>query len=576
MANDSMYSIVGSRDTALHPSPYKTFTQTFSPHQLKDLFRWCEFLFYNSPHIIAALRKFGEYPVTSITYDTSNEHVRSQHKNLLEKTVKARALLIEATLDKYVYGNGFITMYQPFLRFLECPKCKSTTNIKNVSYALKLDHLKFAYECPNCKSKVSVGRKGVKDIKLVLASGIHFIRWNPKQIDIEHNEITGESIYYYTIPSDMVQRVRQGHKSVIDTLPWGFLESIKQRKKFKFAKDAVFHLKIGCPAGVNPQWGLPPLLSVLSLFHYTAILRKANEAIALDHLLPLRVLHPAQSSGAGDPITQMNLSKWQDSMKGNVKKWREDPLRIMYAPVPVGMTQIGGQGRALLTLGEIQEAEKSIVAALGIPLEFIYGGLTGSGMEATLRLIENQLETHINDLLDLLQWVDDKCANFLGWEKIKVGMTKFRMTDDQNTKQMMYQMWASGRAGQGAKVLSDQTIADLYNIDLHAEKKKIEQEALDEVRNQEEMATKVEQLKNNLAQRVKADAQGGSSPMGYNQQQIIAYADQLVSQLQSADAGQQRSVLYRLQTEDFVLYSVVIQRLKAMRNASKGAEGQGA
>jgi len=42
-----------------HSNPYYTYSQLYAPKRLKELFKMCEYLFYNSPHIFAALRKFG-------------------------------------------------------------------------------------------------------------------------------------------------------------------------------------------------------------------------------------------------------------------------------------------------------------------------------------------------------------------------------------------------------------------------------------------------------------------------------------------------------------------------------------
>ncbi len=562
-------SMLSNRTVGTHPNPYYNFSQSFTPRRLKDLFKWCEYLFYNSPHIYAALRKFGEYPITDITYETTNDTLKTKHKYLLEKVLHAREMLVQATLDKYVYGNAFISMYQPFIRYLKCPRCGSQTNIEYMNYKFNVRKLTFTYDCDDCKHSVTATESDIVDKKLMFSRKVNFIRWDPKLIDIDYNDITNTSTYYYTIPQAIIYRVNSGHKSLIDTLPLGFLRALKANKKFKFAPGAIFHMKVGGPAGISPQWGLPPLLSVMNLFHYTAILRKANEAIALDHLVPFRVIHPAAASSNGDPTMALSMTKWQESMQYHMKQWRMDNLHIMYSPVPMGMTQVGGQGRALLTLGEVQEAEKNIVAALGIPIEFLYGGLTGTGMEATLRLIENQLETHINDLLDFLQWIDDKCANFLGWDKIPVGMTKFTMVDDHDTKQVIFQLWMQGQQG-GTKVISDKTIADMYDIDLTVEEDNIKQETLDRIRAEQDMRHEVEDLQNSMAEQVRMEAQsGGPGPMGYNQQQIIAQADGIVQQLSQVDEGTRRSMLHQLQTEDQVMYAVVIQRWEQQQTSMK-------
>jgi len=567
-------TLVSDRNAGAHPNPYYTYSQIYSPKRLKELFKWCEYLFYNSAHIYSALRKFGEYPITEVTYDTTNQAVKEKHKYLLEKVIRARELLIKATLDKYVYGNAFISMYQPFIRYLKCPHCQTMTNIQNLNYKFNVSKTSFAYTCGSCKGIAQTDSTGVIDKKLTLSRKVNFIRWDPKLMDIDHNPMTGESSYYYTIPQDVIQRVNSGHKTLIDTLPMGFLKAIKEGKKFKFVPGAIFHMKVGGPAGINPQWGLPPLISTLQLFHYAAILRKSNEAISMDYLVPLRVLHPAQSSQQADPVTAISLRKWTENMSSNIKQWRRDPLHIMYAPIPVGMTQIGGTGRSLLTLGEVQEAEKGIVAALGIPIEFLYGGLTQSGMEATLRLIENQLETHINDLKDLLQWVDDKCAQFLGWNKIEVGLKKFKMVDDQKKQDALFQIWAQGKQT-GEPLLSDTSIAEAYDFDTKKEQEILKQEALDKLRRQQEMQIAVQKAQNNMAQQVQLEAQQSAGGVQYDQQRIISEADSIVQQVMALDPGTRRSRLHQLQVEDLVMYAVVVQRLEQQQtNMAQQAKTQ--
>jgi hypothetical protein len=993
-----------------HPNPYYNYSQIYSPKRLKELFKWCEYLFYNSAHIYSALRKFGEYPITEVIYETTNKALKDKHKNLLERVIRARELLIKATLDKYVYGNAFISMYQPFIRYLKCTKCQTLTNVQNINYKFSVRQVSFSYTCPACKADVTASREGIIDRKLMLSRKVNFIRWDPKLMDIDHNPMTGDSVYYWTIPQDLMQGVNSGHKTLIDTLPLGVLQAIKEGKKFKFAQDAIFHMKIGGPAGISPQWGLPPLISTLQLFHYTAILRKANEcvspealietpegliraddvrvgnlvrgcsgawcsvtdknyrpareeevgirvtiagmrglgqvyspkhpiltlqhlnpdnkqqireasgstygkhygqgkrppgkileyphlyeetycpaeqlsvgdyalyprmlpvepqivdvakytglaatdnyvygmccqetaeafekvengegvehntsgktakrifkqdntpkrfpakipmtsdlayilgwyagdgscnkssvifslgtddnawplcqaikrvfdlpvhsnmntegnlntiticnvvirklikgmisggarekrapieilngpndvklaylkglweadgylrenrgvlatsslnqaydvyrlllhlgcianirslwnpislivkgedyrlirngrhypvsingpskerlaalwegkedipevktgksgfiwknyyavrvckleevredtyidfkvakeetfsvagicshnSIALDFLTPYRILHPAQASGNADPVVQISLAKWKDEMSDHIKQWRRDPLHIMFSPIPIGMVQVGGQGRALLTLGEVQEAEKNIVAALGIPMEFLYGGLTKGGMEATLRLIENQLETHVNDLKDLLQWADDKCAQFLGWEKIPVSLTKFRMVDDYERQGTLFQIWSQGKQT-GTEIVSDQTLEQTLDLDHKREQDQIKQEKLDTIRRQQEMEIEIRKLQDNMATRVQLEAQQG--PQSYNQQQIIAQADDIVQQFLNLDPGTRRSKLHQLQVEDLVMYSVVIQRLEQQQTS---------
>jgi len=380
--------------------------------------------------------------------------------------------------------------------------------------------------------------------------------------------MTGESIYYYDIPQDVILRVNEGHKTLIDTLPMGFLKAIQKHKPFRFAPNVVFHMKMGGPAGINPQWGLPPLITALQLFHFTAILRKANEAIALDYLTPFRLVHPAQQSSVADPLQQISLGKWQSEMERNFKKWRKDPLHMMWSPIPMGMTQVGGNGRALMTLAEIESAEKSIVSAMGVPIEFLYGGLSKNGMETTLRLVENQLETHINDLKDLLQWVDNSCSKFLGWQKIPVGMTKFKMMDDVNRQNILMQLWQQGKES-GQPIISDTLIAEINDIDPKKEEERIKQETLNGMRRNRDIQNEVDKFQQSMALQAQQEAAVG--PAQYDQQQVIGQADQIVEQLMQMPEGERKSQLHELQTSDYILYSVVIQRLEQQQTSATQA-----
>lgn len=560
MASDSTIpdSMTAFDRAASHPNPAFDFLTGFVPRKLKDLFKWCEYLLYNSAHVYAALRKFGELVVTDIEYGTSNEALRRSYRKLFDRTLKIKSALLMASLDKHVYGNHFTSLYKPFIRNLKCPSCAQSVAIQHVDYKFDLKKLAFTYFCDGCKKTVT---GEVVDRKILAPSKIHIIRWDPKLMDIDYNPITGESVYYYNIPQDVKDQVKAGSKHLINSMPMEFLENIRDNKTFRFEKDALFHIKVPSPSGIDQQWGFPPLASTIKLFLYTMVLRKANEAIALEHVVPMRILHPAQQ-GAQDFTQMISLARWQDEMKQNIRRWRRDPLHIMMAPVPLGVSNMGGDGRAMLTLGELQEAEKSIMAALGIPVEFLYGGLTKAGMEATLRLIQNQTQGHADDMNDLLQWYTDSISKYLGWERIDTTLTTLKMVDDTETKQLLLSL-ATGQSG--TQYVSMTSVLEKLGIDLDDERDKRLQETLDETRHQMRVQAEVRKLQNNLVQQVQAQAQNAQG-LNYDQQAVIAQADQIVQQLLQLDPGSRRSQMHSLQAEDAVMYAVVVQRLEDNQN----------
>lgn len=552
-------SALGMPGAGAHGSPLFDYLTAFVPRKLKDLFRLCEYLYFNCAQIYAVLQKFCTYPITDVVYSTSNEALKEKHKNFHDKTLKIKRQLIRAAIDKFVYGNAFFSLYVPFVRFLKCAACGHLTNAGSVDYKFKLKKMAFTYECANCKI---VGDGEVVDRRIVHPEHIAIIRWDPKLMDIDYNPITGHSEYYWTIPRELKERISKGNKHLINTMPMAFLTALKDDKVFKFSEGQIFHMKMDAPAGIEAQWGFPPLSSTIKLFFFAAVLRKANEAIALDYIVPLRIISPKTATPNADPVLTLSLSRWAGEMKTSVKRWRRDPLHILWSPIPAEVTHLGGQARALMTLGEIQAAEDNIIAALGLPKEFIYGGFSAMGSGIQLRVLENQLLHQTSDLNDLLQWVTDKTAQMLSWETCPVELAPFKLIDDIEQKGLLINLNTGDPAGPW---VSRTTLGEAFDIDLIKERKLRKEEAIAEIRFQQELQVETSKLQNSLASRVQSQAMMGQTGLNYDQQAVLAQADQMVQQLMSFDPGTRQSQMHALEAEDKVMYAVVKDRMQDMQ-----------
>ncbi|MCH9835610.1 hypothetical protein K0U83_08090 [bacterium] len=552
--SESMFG--ASRAGAAHPNPMYDFLTGFVPRKLKDLFRWAEYLFAASPAIFAALQKLAAYAVTRVDVTTANDAQKTMWEDFLRKEIGIRALAIATGLDVKIYGNSLISVYKPFDRFLVCGhlECKAQTGITQVRYTFQLKSLKCKYECASCH-KPTVGT--FHDIQVKNKKRISIIRWDPKLIDIDYNPITGTSRYYYTIPADLKTKVTKGNPHIINTMPIEFLRTIQQDKIFEFAPGQIYHQKTPSPAGIDAQWGMPPLLCTIKMFYYSAVLRKANEAIALDHIVPFRVLHPAPATGAADPVKSLGLGNWQAMMTENIKQWRRDPLHIMMSPTALGVSMMGGQGRSLLTLGEVKEADDAIIAGLGIPREFVYGGLTLAGSGISLRVLENQLETDSEQQNEQLVWIIDQCASILGWAPVSAKFVPFKLIDDTEQKAALMQLQQIL-----GNPMSKDTMLSSYDIDVKKEREKGIQEQIDDMRAQIKLQREQQKLQNSASMQADQATQQGQG-MQYNPQAVIAHADELVAQLSGADQGTRQSQMDQLSQEDPVMYAVVKDRMSA-------------
>lgn len=545
-----------------HPNPLFDFLTVFVPRKLKTLFKYCEYLYYNSPQVFAALNKFAIYPVTDITYHTENPTLKGKYRKLIEETLKVKNILIKTGIDRHVYGNSFVSLYFPFRRFLKCPRCGNTENVrfvKGFKFRIRKKRAVFQMVCSKCHESV---RAEVVDKKLRYAAGINVIRWDPKQIEIDKNPITGDTEYYYQIPDHIQTKVRKGDRHLIETMPLAFLECIAARRIFKFGKDRIYHMKSDAPAGIDNRWGFPGLASTLKQFFYVAVLRKANEAIALEHIVPFRVLHPQQSTASADPTITISLSNWANETKLNLKAWRKDPLHLMFAPIPLGVTQLGGQGRALMVTGEITEAENGIIASMGIPREFLYGGLSATGSGVTLRMLENQLLNYTSELVEEAQWIADQVATYMGWTKVKLDLEPFKLVDDVQQKMMLMQ----ANQGAGGVLFSNTSMAQMFGRNLEKERNQRMQEQLDEQRFQMSLQAKMQELQSNLAEQAKQEANQPPGPQ-YDQQQMLAQAQEIAMQLSHAPPNIKQSQLHQLQTEDIVMYALVSFVMKQMEQS---------
>jgi len=159
----------------------------------------------------------------------------------------------------------------------------------------------------------------------------------------------------------------------------------------------------------------------------------------------------------------------------------------------------------------------------------------------------------------LAQWVGDRCGRYLDWGTIKLKLQPFKLVDDVQQKMAIL----NANAQTGGRMVSNTTMASLFDLDIDEQREMRLQEEVDEFKHQHEMERTLSKLQVDLAAQAEAAAQAGGPPMPTgNQQQIIAQADSTVEQLMQMDDGTRKSYLASLQAEDYVMYSVVIQRLE--------------
>jgi len=478
-----------------HPNPAYDYSTAFLPRKLKDYFRWSEYLFMNSPQIFAVVQKFAAFSVNKIKIipieeDTSNEII-NRYESIYDN-INIQSILIRVAINAMVYGNVFVNILPVISRYLSCKKCNKSYPISMANYKFNPNNKAspFILNCPKCKSidgaqVIDLHRKGLdKPFNIVL--------WDPKFIDVEYNKLTDEEIIYATIDGETSSHIKKGDRYYIEKIDMEIINTAldNRNRMFRFDPKFMKHIKMHSLAGIEQQWGYPALVATLKSFLHAAILKKANEAIAFDYLIPLRIVFPT-GSGTFDPTQMINLEIWKNELVKSVKQWRRDPLHIEIAPVPVGRVQVGGEGRSLLTFQEIQIAEENILAALGVPREIIYGSLQWKAAPITLRMLSKQLEPLVSQLNELVQWIADTISYLEKIPRVKASIIPFKLVDDSDEKTALFQSLMTPQLG---SLVSAKTMGDALGIDIAKEQEQLEREMLDSKRREIKVMAEMEKI----------------------------------------------------------------------------------
>lgn len=442
-----------------YPSPFFDIAHTYLPTTIKHLLRWCRYYFLTNPLINATVFKLSEYPVTDIIIDHKSPQVVKLWTEYFHDQLRYRSFQVESGLDYHTYGNGMISMGYPFKKYLRCTNCKWSDRADKCRQHWLFTNHAFRLTCPSCHT---MGDAYAHDLFLKNPSGIKTIRWNPEDVEINYNDITGEYTYYYTIPTVVKNDVMIGKKDVVENIPQVFIQALKEGKGVIFSKENFFHLKRATLANQDRGWGIPILLPVLKDTFYLQIMKKAQEAILLEHIVPLRILFPQAGSGSSDPYTSINLADWRDHVATEIARWRLDNNYIPIMPLPLGNQTIGGDGRSLLLTAEIQQWSEQIMVGMGVPREFLMGGMSYAGTNVSMRMLENAFIGYIMRQRQLARYIMRGVATFLDWPMANIRFKPFKMADDIQRKAYLFQL------NQATKV-SDKTLLADADLDQQEE-----------------------------------------------------------------------------------------------------------
>lgn len=524
------------------PNPWFLVGNQFLPRNFLDTIRWSKYIILQSPVVAETLRKYATYPITDFTIDTKNEKVKEKYLEIL-KSFKMKEALMNIGFEYFTIGNSFVSIYVPIHRSLECPKCKISYSAKKAGF-ISFKQYKFMGKCPNpkCDHKGEFTRK---DSKSKSIKDMNVIRWDPLQIVVNNNPITGEKEYFYKIPQSLKNRIAKGDRLLIDSIPWGFVEAAQKNQEFKFDKDSIYHLMNVTTGASVEGTAVPPMLSLYSLVFYQATLRKANEAISLEYLNPLRVVYPLAQTANSDPTVAMSMRNFVGNMQEAFLRHKRDPNHMIFAPTPVGYAALGGEGKNLLVSQEIQQAEDSILLALGVSRELLSGSTNWNSTSIGLRMMDALLFNYTSRLTEFIEWAMIKVSTHLEIANVKVDLLPFKLMDDDNLKKLLSDLAIAGKG-------SFTSLYDELGMDFAKEQEKIQEENIALARLAIETQYEIEQAQF-LAGRTKTESMNENE--GYKV--ALQKAQQTAEEIMGQDDEVKRTFLNRLKVEDYGQFIMV-------------------
>jgi len=442
--------------------PFNDAATQQMPTTMKSALWWSEYIWLINGTFRMSMKRVLSYFLTDI--EISGEAGDSEKKNYKDKLnddLGIMSFLSLALEDRLAYGNSFISVLLPFRRYLICPK---TGNMYPLSVVYNKPQFGFEFTgdfefvatCPE------TGWRGpwiVEDKPREEAEQVILKRWNVHEIEILHDMFTDQVAYLWRIPETYKRTIRDGNLFHLERVPLQVLKAIKEDKLFRFNDGVVFHLKAPTLAGVrNLGWGLPASLNNFRQIWYLQVLRRYNEAIALDYVIPFRLLTPEPrngSSGAGvsmnDPMASFHGGDLNSMFRQMLTKRRKDPASFHFLPFPVKYQMLGADAKQLAPTELIEQGYDTLLNESGVPVEFYKGSLTVQAAPVALRLFESTHRQLVSETNACLQWLVDTLAKIMSWEPVKCSLARVTLADDLDKQmaalQLMMGQQLSGTSG---------------------------------------------------------------------------------------------------------------------------------
>jgi hypothetical protein len=431
------------------PDPFADYASFALPKSVEDVYDFCELVFLTNGLYREAVRRRVSYFSTAIKIDGASDDVEDDWKEFFEDHLHYRNLLQAINMDLEFYGNSYFSVIVDFDRVLVCGSCRqfSVTGERaesNPDFNLKINNYEHVLTCPRCGTR---GPAITRDQDRTQPEALHVRRWSPREIGTVWHPVQDTASYFWKIPQYLKERVKQGDVGVVLRTPQRVLEAIKSDKHLLFDDDFILHLKEDTLAGIESRhWGVPRVLANFRQVWYIQVLHRYNEALALDYIIPLRLITPATTDGTGgaDMLKNFNAAAFMANVQAMIRTRRRNPTQWNSLPFPVNYQVLGGEARQLAPEELLTNARESLLNDLGIPVELYRGSMTLQSAPVALRLFEATNSYIPYNSHRALKFIADRASRVLRWDAVTPRLEKVTHADDANRNISKLQLMTQG------------------------------------------------------------------------------------------------------------------------------------
>ena len=470
------------------PSPFFDAASLSMPETITSVFDWCSHIWYAAGQYRSAMERVLAYFMTDIDIsgigDELGDDELDKWNEYMSGTLDVLSLLGSMCRDRLCYGNSFCTPVVPFKRFLACKKCHVQVShdefVRNPEFNFSWSNLAYQGHCPSCGYS---GEWSMHDMAGNMERELKFKTWPPQEIKIVFDLHSGNKSYWWKLPQQYIADIKAGKLMAIKHATKNVLQCVRDNVDLEFDSAQIFHMMEPTISGVNVAgWGIPRTMWHFRQIWYVQLLHRYNEAIAMDYVIPFRIITPKQQS-TGDPFNGgmgQNGGDFVASIAKMRRMRRADPTSLNVLPFPVEYQVLGGEAKNLAPADLMAQGVDDLLTSAQVPVDLFKGSLALQNTPGALRMFEASWYPLLHDMDSFLRWLVGRVSGLLAWEDVTCSLARPRHADDMSRQMAMLQLM-SGQA------ISQTTGLNTMGLDFRKEQRIIADESMFQQREQARM-----------------------------------------------------------------------------------------